>query len=291
MQTNMSELQAAGIALCDATASLNNATAFTAVALCHSVEMPLVATVNGKSVPFTLGDYAFAPVKSDGKRDGKLRNAQFAAIMSQGFGESEEPSKVNDAVKAGFNRAFPAALYMAAHGGAAIADGLDGVGDSQLTLCDGAFHNVPLALAFGCYDKDGALTDNGKTIVERVIAMFSPDRGPELTQAAAEALMLSKTATVDGAMNRRYGLKTVSVTDLLKAMGQAAEREGLIEPKGSRAGRNTEAKPSEAIAAFDAFLTKVVGKDGEAEIALNSDGVKALKALKAKLEAAIKAVA
>lgn len=290
MQTNMSELQAAGVALCDATASLHNATAFTAVALCHSVELPLVATVGGKSVPFTLADYAFVPVKTGGKRDSKLRNAQFAAIMSQGFGESEEAAKVNDAVKAGFNRAFPAALYMAAHGGAVIADDLSEVGEGRITLCNGSFHNVPLALAFGCYGKDGALTDNGKAVVARLIDA-SGIHGAEISEDQAIALLQTRNTVVDGALNRAFGLKTVSVTDLLKAMGQAAEREGLIEPKGNRAPRNPDAKPSEAIAAFDAFLAKVIGNDGEAEIALSEDGVKALKALKSKLERAIKAVA
>lgn len=291
MQTNMSELQAAGVALCDATASLRNATAFTAVALCRSHEMALVATVGGKSVPFVLSDYAFKPVLPNGKHDGKLRNAQFSAIMVQGFGESDEPGKVSDAIKTGFNRAFPAACYMAGHGGAAIVDDISEVGETQITLCNGAFYNVPLALAFGCYDKAGALTENGETMVERVTAMFSPERGPELTKAEAEALLLTKTASVDGAMNRRYGLKPISVTDLLKAMGETAIREGLHESKGPRGPRNPEAKASESIAAFDTFLAKVIGKDGEAEIALNSEGVKALKALKSKLDRAIKAVA
>tara|TARA_R110000868_G_scaffold344666_4_gene605764 strand:+ start:180 stop:1055 length:876 start_codon:yes stop_codon:yes gene_type:complete len=291
MQTNLSELQAAAVALCDATAALHNATAFTAVALCRGLDTALVATVGGKSAPFVLSDYAFAPVKEGGKRDGKLRNAQFAAIMSQGFGESDEPSKVNAAVKAGFNRAFPAALYMAAHGGAAIADSIADIADDKLTLVNGDFHNVSLALAFGCYAKDGTLTENGKTVVERAIAMFSPERGPELTQEEAEAILLTKTASVNGAMNRRYGLKPVTVTELLKGMGEAADREGLIESKGSRAARVNTAKPSEAIAAFGTFLTKLIGTDGEAEIALNPEGVKALKALKSKLDAAIKAIA
>ena len=291
MQTNMSELQAAGVALCDATASLHNATAFTAVALTHSIDMALVATVGAKSVPFTLRDYAFAPVKTDGKRDGKLRNAQFAAIMSQGFGESDDPKQVNGAVKAGFNRAFPAALYLSANGGAALADTLDEVGDSVITLCDGAFHNVPLALAFDCFDNAGALTETGKTIAERVIAMFSPERGPEMSLEQASEMLWTKTASVDGAINRRYGMKPVTTTELLKGMGAMAERDGLLEAKGTRAARSTSVKPSEAIAAFELFLTKVQGKDGEAEIALNAEGVKALKALKSKLDAAIKAVA
>ena len=290
MQTNMSELQAAGVALCDATASLHNATAFTAVALCRGHEMALVATVGGKSVPFILSDYAFKPVLPNGKHDGKLRNAQFAAIMSQGFGESEEPGKVDPAVKAGFNRAFPAACYMAGHGGAAIADDISEVGETQITLCNGAFHNVPLALAFGCYDKDGALTENGKAVIARLIDA-SGIHGAEISEDQAIALLDTRLTTVDGAMNRAFGLKTVSVTDLLKAMGEAAIREGLHESKGNRAPRNTEAKASESIAAFDTFLAKVIGKDGEAEIALNADGVKALKALKSKLERAIKAVA
>lgn len=290
MQTNMSELQAAGIALTDANASLQNATAFTAVALCHSIDLALVATVGGKSVPFVLSDYAFAPVKSDGKRDGKLRNAQFAAIMAQGFGESEEPAKVSDAVKTGFNRAFPAALYMAAHGGAVIADFVEDIGDDKLTLCSGAFYNVPLAFAFGCYDKDGALTDNGKSVVARLIDA-SGIHGKEISEDEAIALLQTKTANVDGAINRAFGLKTVTTTELLKAMGEAAIREGLLEPKGTRAPRNPDAKPSEAIAAFDTFLSNVIGKDGEASIALNEDGLKALKALKSKLEAAIKAIA
>ncbi len=287
---NMSELQRAGVALCDATASLHNATAFTAVALCHSIDMALVATVGGKAVPFSLSDYAFAPVKVDGKRDGKLRNAQFAAIMSQGFGESEEPAKVNDAVKAGFNRAFPAALYMAAHGGAVMADFTDEIGNEQITLCEGLFYNIPVALAFGCYDKAGELTDNGKTVVARMIDA-SGIHGDEISEEQAVDLLWAKRVTVDGNMNRTFGLKTVSTTDLIKAMGEAATREGLIEPKGSRAPRSGEIQPSEAIAAFDTFLAKIVGKDGEAEIALNPDGVKALKALRSKLDAAIKAVA
>lgn len=290
MQTNMSELVAAGIALCDASAALHNATAFTSVALCRSIDLPLVATVGGKSVPFALRDYAFHPVKTDGKRDGKLRNAQFSAIMSQGFGESDEPAKVNDAVKAGFNRAFPAALYMAAHGGAAIVDHVDDIAGEQITLCEGVFHNVPLAFAFGCFDKDGDLTDNGKTVVARLIDA-SGIHGKEITEIEAVDLLATKRVSVDGTVNRAFGLKTVNTTELLKGMGEAAAREGLIESKKPRAPRNPEVKPSEAIAAFELFLTKVQGTDGEADIALNADGIKALKALKSKLEATIKAIA
>lgn len=290
MQTNMSELQAAGVALIEADAASQNATAFTAVALCHSIDLALVATVGGKSVPFVLSDYAFAPVKSDGKRDSKLRNAQFSAIMSQGFGESEEPAKVADAVKTGFNRAFPAALYMAANGGAAIVDFVEEIGDDKLTLCSGRFYNVPLAFAFGCYDKTGALTDNGKSVVARLIDA-SGIHGKEISEAEAIALLDTRTVNVDGEINRAFGLKTVTTTELLKSMGEAAIRQGLLEPKTSRAPRNPEAKPSEAIAAFDTFLSNVIGKDGEASVTLNGDGVKALKALKSKLEAAIKAIA
>lgn len=290
MQTNMSELQAAGVALIEADAASQNATAFTAVALCHSIDLALVATVGGKSVPFVLSDYAFAPVKSDGKRDSKLRNAQFSAIMSQGFGESEEPAKVADAVKTGFNRAFPAALYMAANGGAAIVDFVEEIGDDKLTLCSGRFYNVPLAFAFGCYDKTGALTDNGKSVVARLIDA-SGIHGKEISEAEAIALLDTRTVNVDGEINRAFGIKTVTTTELLKSMGEAAIRQGLLEPKTSRAPRNPEAKPSEAIAAFDTFLSNVIGKDGEASVTLNSDGVKALKALKSKLEAAIKAIA
>lgn len=290
MQTNMSDLVAAGIALCDATAALHNATAFTSVALCRAVDLPLVATVGGKAVPFVLRDYAFNPIKTDGKRDGKLRNAQFLAIMSQGFGESDDPAKVNDAVKTGFNRAFPAALYMAAHGGATVVDHTGDIVGEQITLCEGAFHNVPLALAFGCFDKDGEITDNGKTVIARLIDA-SGIHGNEITESEAVELLATKRVSVDGAVNRAFGIKTVNTTELLKGMGEAAAREGLIESKKSRAPRNTEVQPSEAIAAFELFLTKVQGKDGEAEIALNADGIKALKALKSKLDAAIKAVA
>ena len=290
MQTNMSELQAAGLALVEANASLQNATAFTAVALCHAIDMALVATVGGKSVPFILSDYAFAPTKTDGKRDSKLRNAQFSAIMSQGFGESDEPAKVSDAIKTGFNRAFPAALYMAANGGASIVDFVEEIEDDKLTLCSGLFYNVPLAFAFGCYDKAGALTDNGKSVVARLIDA-SGIHGKEISEAEAIALLDSRTVNVDGEINRAFGIKTVTTTELLKSMGEAAIRQGLLEPKSSRAPRNPEAKPSEAIAAFDTFLSNVIGKDGEASITLNGDGVKALKALKSKLEAAIKAIA
>lgn len=286
---NMSLLHRAGIALCDATVAMNNATALTAVALSQSLDMALVATVEGKAVPFTLRDYAFKPVKAGGKHDGKLRNAQFAAIMAQGFGEEND---VPDAVKAGFNRAFPAALYMAAHGGASVFDMEAEASGDGFVLADCYMHHVPLSLAFGCLDGDGALTDNGKVVVERVIAMYSPDTGPELTEAEALAELETRTVNgVDGSFNRRYGLKTVTLTELFKAMGKRAEAEGLIEPKVKRAPRNPEAMASEAIKAFEAFLGDVTGKDGEAKIALNSDGVKALKALKAKLETAIKAVA
>ena len=290
---NMTEMQAAAVAVCDASAALNNGRAMMAVAIARNLDMALVATVNGKAVPFTLRDYAFKPM-TDGKADGKLRNAQFAAIMSQGFGEPEETADVEPAVKTAFNATFGAALWLDANGGAAMFDiegGTDGF--PGVTLGDCQFHNVPLAFAFGCFNREGALTDNGKTVVERVIAMFSPDKGPELTQEQAIDLLFEKRVdAVGGAMNRRYGLKTVTVTDLLADWKQAAIRDGLLENGKARSGRtNQPPAPSETIKAFNAFLDGLKGNGDESAVTLTGDGIKALKALKAKLEATIKALA
>lgn len=289
--TNMTEMQAAAVAVCDASAALNNGRAMMAVAIARNLDMALVATVNGKAVPFTLRDYAFKPM-TDGKSDGKLRNAQFAAIMSQGFGEPEETADVEPAVKTAFNATFGAALWLDANGGAAMAD--DAPEDfGGVTLGDCQFHSVPLAFAFGCFNREGSLTDNGKTVVERVIAMFSPDKGPELTQEQAIDLLFEKRVdAVGGAMNRRYGLKTVTVTDLIADWKRAAINDGLMEGGKPRAGRtNQPPAPSETIKAFDTFLDGIKGKDGESRTTLNENGIKALKALKAKLEATIKALA
>lgn len=280
---NMSDMQRAAIALCDASDALRNATAFTAVVLSKGLETAFVATVKGKAFPFVLSDYAHKPMTAKGKVDTALRNAQFSAIMEQGFGEETAP----DAVKTGFNKAFPAALYMAAHGGASFDEGEGFVFNSE-----GEFENVPLDMAFACYNGEGELTETGKALAERVTAMYSPEKGPEMSQAEALADMATRTTVANGKLNRRYGLNSLSVTKVLEVMGKRAEAEGLKwSSTGSRVARNTSAKPSEAIAAFEAFIADITGKDGEAKIALNPEGVAALKKLQGNLAAAIKAIA
>jgi hypothetical protein len=278
--TNLSALQAAAVAVCDANASLSSGRAAMALAMSESLDLLLTASVGGKSFPFMLREYAFKPVTADGKTNGKLRNAQFAAIMSQAFGEPVEPRDVNAAVKTAFNETFPAALYIAAN-------------ELNVSLDDGVLNSVPVAFAFDCFDKEGKLTDTGKAIAERVIAMFSPDSGPEMNEEAAIAEMFDrKVDNVGGTLNRRYGVKTATVTKVMQSLSWAAQRDGLIEAKQSRAPRNGEGDTAgEAIKAFDTFLAKVLGKDGEADIALDDNGVKALKALRSKLDTTIKAIA
>lgn len=289
---NMTDMQIAARAICDADAALNNGRAMMAVAIARNLDMALIATVNGKAVPFTLRDYAFKPLK-DGKADGALRNAQFAAIMSQGFGEPD--GEVPDALKTAFNATFGPALWMDANGGAIALDETEETPDGfdGIVLRDCWFHNVPLAYAFDTFNKAGELTETGKVLVERVVAMFSPDTGPELTQEQAVDLLYSKRVNaVGGTMNRRYGLRTVTITDLLAGLKRAAVNDGLLESAKPRAGRtNQPPAPSEIIKGFETFLDGITGKDGESQTALNGDGIKALKALKAKLEATIKAIA
>lgn len=292
---NKSELQIAALAICDASVALNNGRAMMAVAMARNLDLPLVATVNGKAIPFALRDYAFKPQTPDGKADNKLRNAQFAAIMAQGFGESETPSEVSDAVKTAFNATFGAALWMEANGGAIMLDigepipeGFDGI-----TLADCQFHNVPLAYAFDVFDKDGAATETGKALIERVTAMFSPDKGPEMSQDEAIDLLYSKRVdAVGGTTNRRYGLKTVTVTDLLAAWKHAAIRDGLLQGGPKRSGRtNQPIAPSDVIKGFETFLANIQGKDGESKVALEETVIASLKALRGKIDATIKAIA
>jgi len=278
--TNFSALQHAAALVATGGNTLNTGRAALMVALVPSLDMRLSASIGGKAVPFTLSDYAFKPMTDKGKVNSKLRNAQHLAIMSQGLGEPEKTADVNPTVKTAFNDTFPAALYIR-HAGL------------NVTVTDGKLNGVPLAYAFDCYGKDG-LTSDGKTLVERVIAMFSPDTGPELTEAEAEASLL--TRTVDGAggtMNRRYGLKTLPVGKVIAALSKAAVDAGLVEKGASRAARNAEAEPTPLaiIAGFNAFVAKVIGGEDEAEIALDNEGLKALKALQSKIAAAIKAIA
>lgn len=286
---NKSEMQAAAVAVCNAAAALSNGRAMMAVAVARNLDMALVATVDGKGVPFALRDYSHKPMK-DGKINGKLRNAQFLAIMSQGFGEPDNTADVSQAVKQAFNDTFGASLWMEAHGGAAFeyAEGFEGI-----VLDDCAFHNVPLAYAFECLNREGELTDTGKTLVERVQAMYSPERGPEMTEEQAYEELFSRRAdNVNGSLNRRYGLKTVNATDLLASLKRAAVREGYLQGGPGRAGRtNQPPAPNEVIHAFEAFLKGVRGEGGESQTALSEAGIKALKALKGQIDATIKAIA
>jgi hypothetical protein len=278
--TNYSSLHQAAAMINEGGNTLSTGRAALMVALVPSLDMRLSASIGGKAVPFTLSDYAFKPLTDKGKTNGKLRNAQFSAIMSQGLGEPEVTADVSATVKTAFNDTFPAALYIR-HAGL------------NVTVTDGRLNGVPLAYAFDCYGKDG-LTSDGKTMVERIIAMFSPDTGPELTEAEAEASLLTRTVDgVGGTMNRRFGLKTLPVGKVIAALSKAAVDAGLVEKGASRAPRNADAEPSplDTIAAFEAFVAKVVGNGDEAEIALTVDGVKALKALRVKLDTAIKAIA
>jgi len=250
-----------------------------ALALVPALDMSLTAIVGGKKSPFTLSDYAFKPKTDKGATNGKLRNAQFAAIMYTALGEPEKTSDVNPAVKTAFNECFPAALYMRANGLA-------------ITLEDGALNGVPLAFAFETFNASGELTETGKALLDRVKAMHSPDKGPELTDEEAHDVLFTKTVdNVCGAMNRRYGIKTATVSKVLHNLKVAAINAGLVEAKTSRAPRTGGDDPKAVIASFETFLTKIIGKDGEADIALDNEGIKALRALQNKVAAAIKAAA
>lgn len=279
--TNYSSLHQAAAMINEGGNTLSTGRAALMVALVPALDMRLSASIGGKAVAFTLSDYAFKPLTDKGKTNSKLRNAQHLAIMSQGLGEPEVTTNVSATVKTAFNDTFPAALFIC-HAGL------------NVTVVDGKLNGVPLAYAFDCYGKDGSLTSDGKTLMERIIAMFSPDTGPELTEAEAEASLLIRTVDgVGGTMNRRFGLKTLPVGKVIAALSKAAVDAGLVEKGASRAARNSDAEPSplDTIAAFEAFVAKVVGNGDEAEIALTADGVKALKALRVKLDTAIKAIA
>jgi hypothetical protein len=280
--TNFSALQQAAALINEGGNTLNKGRAALMMALVPALDMRLSASVGGKAVPFTISDYAFKPVTDKGKANGKLRNAQFSAIMSQGLGESEVTADVSATVKTAFNDTFPAALY---------------IRYTMLNVSlndEGKLNGVPLAYAFDCYGKDGKLTSDGKALVERIIAMFSPDTGPELTETEAEASLATRFVDgVGGTMNRRYGLKTLPLGKVIASIGKAAVNAGLVEKGASRAPRNPEAEPTPLaiIAGFNAFVAKVIGGEDEAEIALDNEGVKALKALQSKIAAAIKALA
>ena len=277
--TNMSNLQSAAVAVAQGNDALNNGRAMLALALVPALDMTLTAIVGGKKHPFTLSDYAFKPKTDKGATNGKLRNAQFAAIMHYGLGEPENTKDVNTAVKTAFNECFPAALYMRANG-------------LSITLEEGALNGVPLAFAFEAFNASGELTETGKALVDRVKAMHSPDKGPEMTDEEAHDVMFTKTVdNVCGAMNRRYGIKTATISKVLHNLKVAAINAGLVEAKTSRAPRTGGDDPKVVIANFETFLAKIIGKDGEAEIALDDTGIKALKALQNKVVAAIKAAA
>ena len=289
---NLSTLQRAGIALVDSTFALRNATATMAFALSSSLDMALVATVKAKGQPFLLRDYAHKPVTAKGKNDGALRNAQFTAIMEQAIVVGEPTAEEYAAIKTGFNKAFPAALYMAEHGGAYFDALPEGIADGFVLNEEGEIENVPLLLACACFDKEGKLTESGETLVERIIAMFSPEKGPEMTREEAIEQLATRRVVSNGKLNRRYGVHTRTVTELLALMGKLAEAEGLKwESTGTRKPRNgMETLNAEtSIKAFDAFLSAINGDD-EASVTLNNEGVKALQALQAKLAAAIKAI-
>jgi hypothetical protein len=278
--SNMTNLHSAAVAVAQGNDALNNGRALLALALVPALDTGFTAIVGGKKLPFILSDYAFKPKTDKGETDGKLRNAQFAAIMHHGMGEPENTKDVNPAVKTAFNETFPAALYMRANG-------------LNIALEDGALNGVPLAFAFECFNRDGELTDTGKAMIDKVKAMFSPDKGPELTDDEAHDELFTRTVdNVCGVMSRRYGMKTATISKVLHGLKAAAINAGLVEAKASRAPRNGASdEPKTVIAAFDTFLAKIIGKDGESDIALDGEGIKALKALQNKVAAAIKAAA
>lgn len=279
---NISPLQTAAFAVCETTARAAGARGGLMVALRNALSLALVAQVNGKAVPFQLRDYAFHPAKG-GKRDQKLRSAQLTAIMVQGCGQPEG-EKPADALKTAFAETFPAAIMLEA---------LDANIDIDPETGRVEVENMPVAYAFSCFNREGAVTETGKAIAAKVAILAAGFNGQPVEGEAAIALLHDTRINFTcGVRDLRFDTKCEPITNVIKALKQAAIRQGLVEDNGGRAPRApSPIQPSEVIKSFETFLAQVRGDDDESEIALNEAGIAALKALKASIDATIKAIA
>jgi hypothetical protein len=181
-----------------------------------------------RNIAFTLDQYAFPATKDDGKVDGALRSAMLTAICSQLFGEPEEAAKIAPAVKTGFARAFPAAMYLT----------------SSLTLGNvsvskgGHLTNVPLSLALDLQDDEGNPNARYGQIA-KAIEVAAQLEGKVYTDDEIAAKVSKMRVTCDGVEHPVFG-KLPTTSQIAGRMKQQAIVEGWIPAPTGRDRQRTD---------------------------------------------------
>lgn len=219
--TNTSPLFRASAALITGAKNTNAGIAHAIVGLMEVMTSPIKYKLN-KEHPqlFTVADYAHPRRKEDGKVDGVDRAARLTAIMKVFFCMTDETPKRDElALKSGFAKAFPAALYLYKTAGAA-------------TIKNDTIAGIPLHEAVDLYDDKGAPNARYKGIAKQLEAAAALDNRTYTEGELAERITALKV-TADGTTHATFGpLPTAS--QMAQRWGVMARDKGMLPAKAKR---------------------------------------------------------
>lgn len=258
---NVNMMQVAADAIASGTETLNNGNAMLTLALVGELETRLhcsyvaVKGDNPTHHSFTLAEYAFPVMTESGKRNSKLRSAQVQVILCDLIGETAD--KVRPAVATAFQRAFPAAIAIAA-----IRADMPG---AFTMSASGHIDNVPLPVAVDLLDNKGEPTKLREDIASR---LQSAAKLAKMTLSDVEIdaqindLPVCCTGTVDPVFGPLPG-----TPELLRRLKSWAVDQGIY-PAPTGRGANTQDKSPEglfraALALVTAAMVAATGTDDE----------------------------
>jgi hypothetical protein len=209
-------------------AAYSSGDALCVMGLLEKWDFPMVTLPKNKKespVSFTLGDMVALGMNSKGEEKRSVKSDMLAAVYREIYMREDNPKDVPNAIKAGHNRCYGAAMFLAHHG-------------VQPTLTsDGHLAGVPLAYAMPAFDSKGQPTKIGKVLIEMIENDYAEqDKKPTAIEIANE--IASTTIVCNGKTHRHYG-KLPSSAQAVKALKRAAINEGLL-PFKTREGSNEE---------------------------------------------------